>query len=388
MRILVASAWAPRLDNGDGLILHHHLTELAGRHEIRAFVAQPAREDDSSFDSVELSSSPEARSAGLDYLARRTRGLLSGEPAHVHWVARPRYRAALAEAITAFQPDVVHLFGWGTAQLAPMAGSIPTTYFAIDPWSQAWGNRIAEGPLAGLRQITDLGERAAVRRHERRHYPHVNAVCFVSHAETMALRSQLPDCRFETIPLGVEIPEQHARATAPLIALHGAFNVQANRVAAIDLVREVLPRVHAAVPSAKVHLIGRDPVPEIRALSSEHVLVIGSVPSMPEALSTCAIEVAPMTVGTGMKNKILEAMAVGLPVVTTSLGLSGIGEGDGALVGDGYDDLARHAVALLTNAALRAEVGAAGRARVGRDFSWQSSARSLEALWEQVLAVR
>lgn len=327
---------------------------------------------------------PAPASAGSDYLSRRLRGALRREPAHVGWVARPDFLAELDAQLAAFSPDVVHLFGWGTAQLAQRVSPVPTTHFAIDPWADAIGNRVHDGRLGQVRAITDLGERSAAAHHERTHYPRCGAVCFVSGGEVELMRERIPTARFETVPLGVDVPELASSTAEPVIALHGAMDVLSNRVAAVDLVREVLPRIQRDVPDASVVLIGRDPALEVRALTGDHVIVAGSVPSMPDALRQAAIAVAPMSVGTGMKNKVLEAMAVGLPVVTTPAGLSGIGDGPGVLVGHDFAALAAHAVTLLTDPQLRATMGADARARVRQDFSWQASAARLEALWEQL----
>lgn len=305
-------------------------------------------------------------------------------PAHVLWVARPDFLAEFDAQLAGFRPDVVHLFGWGTAQLAARAAPVPATHFAIDPWADAIGNRMHEGALGQVRSLTDLGERAAAAHYERTYYPLNAAVCLVSGAEVEMMRTRIPAARFEAVPLGVEVPDLPALTLDPVIAFHGAMDVKANRIAALDLVREVLPRIQQHVPRACVMILGRDPANEVRALTSESVIVTGSVPSMPDALRQAAIELAPMSVGTGMKNKVLEAMAVGLPVVTTPAGIAGLGAGDGVIVGDDFDALAQAAIPLLRDPALRADLGSKARARVRHYFSWEASAARLEALWNEL----
>jgi glycosyltransferase involved in cell wall biosynthesis len=103
-------------------------------------------------------------------------------------------------------------------------------------------------------------------------------------------------------------------------------------------------------------------------------------------LEQAAVYAAPMMSGTGLKNKVLEAMAAGLPVVASPLALAGIGAGDGITEASDPAEMADALAALLSDADRRRSAGAAGRHRVERDFTWEANAAAVARLWEELKA--
>lgn len=306
--------------------------------------------------------------APLDVLRRR---LTSGtEPAHVAYVERPDLLADLQRTVAAHRPDVVHLFGWGTAALQRFSAGAPCVHDAVDPWAANLANRARS--TAG--RLLDAGQARRVAAHEARHYPSLAAVVVRSHEDADLLRAQVPRARVEVVPNGVDLPPDSPVSDEPVLAFLGAYDAASNVEAATTLVREVLPRV----AGARALLIGRDPTPAVRALGAE---VTGTVPDVAVALRRAAVFVAPMTSGLGVKNKVLEAMAAGLPVVATPLAVQGVGASEGVLVGRGPQELAAHATALLQDPVRRRALGRANRERAARELSWRASADRLEQVW-------
>jgi glycosyltransferase involved in cell wall biosynthesis len=384
MRVLVVSAWEPaHTTEGGSLILGHSLPHWSSRHELRVLTASRlAGSSRGETLSIPLQAFGRTAPGPLDYVGRRLWGLTHREPAHVRWVLRPKLVNSVRAVIDSGWPDVIHLLGWGTAPLWRVAGSVPTVHMPIDPWSVGRRNR----RLPGWRSVADVGEDAAVRRHERRHYPRLGRIVVVAPHDAVTLAHEVPNARVEVVTNGVTAGAEPAALTRePVLAFHGAFEAQANVDAALVLVREVLPLVQRSVPDARVLLIGRDPPAELTALRAPDVEVTGAVPSIRDALGRAAIHVDPMFSGTGLKNKVLEAMAAGLPVVASPLALSGIGAGHGTIEAGTPADLAQHVVRLLFDHQFLVNEGACARNRVVRDFSWESSARAVESLWQQVI---
>jgi glycosyltransferase involved in cell wall biosynthesis len=387
VRAVVVSAWPPWwLTDGAVWILHHHLRYLGSRHDITVLAAgapasespPPATSDAEGATSMRWF----GRSAptSLDYLRRRVGGLSSGEPAHVGYVERPALVRALRNEITHARPDVVHAFGWGTAGLWRHTDGVPVVHVAVDAWHRNASNRM----LPWWRRAADAGELRRIRAHESRHYPHDAAVVVVAEPDAAAVHDLAPTARVEVVPNGVDAgPEPSDLPAAPVLGFHGSFDAAHNVDAARVLVEDVLPRVQASVPDARVLLVGRRPGPAVRRLCGPHVELRADVADARAELRDVSVYVAALVSGSGLKNKVLEAMAAGRPVVTTPLGAAGIGAGDGVTVAD-VDDIAAHVVALLSDRPRLTSEGAAGRRRVTRDFTWERSAQRVETLWQDV----
>jgi polysaccharide biosynthesis protein PslH len=385
VRVLVVSAWSPyRSTDGDSLVLAHHLHELADRHEIVVLAA-----DDG--DGGEPAGGPLPRSVDVrgfaanrlparSIVSRRLRGLRRHEPDHVAWVERPALLGALEVELREQPPDVVHLFGWGTAQLWARVGGVPCVHMPVDGWTDGLANR----SLPSWRRLTALGQRRLVRDHERRHYPHCASVAVVAPGERDRLQRQVPAASVEVVANGVDAgPEPAPRPVAakPALVFHGSFGTRANQDAARVLVRSVLPLVQRRHPEASVVLIGRDAGPEVRALAGPHVEVTGPVEDVATALQRADVYLAPMVSGSGIKNKVLEAMAAARPVVATPLALDGIGEGAGVVLGANPEELAARTCELLDDRAAAEALGRSGRQRVIANHGWDRSAEALEVLW-------
>ena len=191
--------------------------------------------------------------------------------------------------------------------------------------------------------------------------------------------------RIEVVPNGVEAGDTPtAVGDDPVIGFHGTLSTLANITAATTLADGVLPLVQRAIPEARALLVGRDAPPSVTRLARADVELAGSVPIVRPHLERMAMYVAAMTNGTGIKNKVLEAMAAGRPVVATPLALNGIGQGTGVLVAEGAAGLAEATVRVLRDPALRARLGAEAREHALRDFSWEASVAKVERLWEEV----
>ena len=306
--------------------------------------------------------------AAVDGLWRRA--VRGAEPAHVGFVGRPDLVADLRRRVRDERPDVVHLFGWGTAALWTHLDGVPAVHDAVDPWAANLDNRT----LGRRHRLLDGGESDRVRAHEARHYPHLAAVVVRTEQDAELLRAQVPGAHVTVVPNGVDPgPGPAAPAGGSVLAFLGSYDAEANVDAAERLVHEVLP----LLPRARVLLIGRDPSARVLALAGPRVEVTGTVQDVALALGRAAVFVAPITRGVGVRNKVLEAMAAGLPVVATPLALQGIGESAGVVAATTPEALAEAALRLMADAS----AGPANRALVLAEHTWSRSADVLEGVW-------
>jgi glycosyltransferase involved in cell wall biosynthesis len=386
---LVVSAWEPwRTSDAAAFILDHQLRALAGRHELTILAAgAPGAESPvpagipAQYGAATVRWFGSATPSALDYAYRSMWSRRRKEPAHVRFVERPGLLAAY-DAAVATEPDVVHLHGWGTAGLATRAPLMRAVHVAIDPWAANLANR----RVTGLRAPFDRRQLERVVDHERRHYPANRAVVVVTEEDAEVIRHSVPRAKVTVVPNGVEAgPEPTpVSATPPVLGFHGVFDSRANVDAATHLVQDIWPRVRDEVPATTVLLVGRRPNREVRRLVGSGVELRADVPDIRPELSRMSVHVDWMTSGAGIKNKVLEAMAAGRPVVASEAGARGIGSGHGLLMAADTKIAAERIVRLLRNPAALAEASATARARVVNDFGWSVNAQRIEAVWAAV----
>ena len=131
------------------------------------------------------------------------------------------------------------------------------------------------------------------------------------------------------------------------------------------------------------------PAPTLMELSQDpRIEVTGFVPDLRPYLAEASLAIAPMRYGVGIQNKVLEAMAMATPIITTSatLGALQVRPGQDLFVGDGPEEIAQHALNLLGNAALREQVGQAGRRYVEEHHDWRMTSQNLAEVYRSVIA--
>jgi len=152
-----------------------------------------------------------------------------------------------------------------------------------------------------------------------------------------------------------------------------------NVTASLHLARDILPLVRASRPTAHLVLVGRSPSDAVRAAGAlDGVRVVGEVPEMRPWLAGSAVYVCPMRSGTGIKNKLLEAMACGVPCVASTLAVRGmrIEPGRDLLVAESPRDLAHAVVRVLDDPVLADALGAAARRYVVAEHGWAAVGRA------------
>lgn len=172
------------------------------------------------------------------------------------------------------------------------------------------------------------------------------------------------------------------------ISFIGHMDYYPNQECMLQFCRQVLPRIQAQRPDAKLFIVGADPIPAIRKLGAlPGVTVTGSVPDVRPYVRRSAAMVAPLVIARGTQNKILEAMAMGVPVVTSARAAAGVDAiaGEHLLVAHDAADCAQSVLRLMQDRVLRQRLAQAGRARVLSHHHWAASIRRLEAMLPQAM---
>ncbi len=182
-------------------------------------------------------------------------------------------------------------------------------------------------------------------------------------------------------------PERHYENPYPSgdspLVLTGAMDYWPNAEAASWFAKEVLPSVRQSVPGATFCIVGSDPLPEVRQLERlTGVTVTGRVPDIRPYLAHASVAVAPLRIGRGVQNKVLEAMAMAVPVVATPEAIEGLEVNGEVLVASDARELTDRIVSLLRSAK-RKEIGNRARAKVVSDYGWTTSLAGLTSLFER-----
>lgn len=169
----------------------------------------------------------------------------------------------------------------------------------------------------------------------------------------------------------------------------GVMDYLPNVDGCVHFVQEILPRVREEFPAARFSIVGSRPVPEVLDLARvEGVTVTGFVDDPKDWLRRAAVSVAPLRIARGIQNKVLEAMAMGLPVVGTTCATQGVGAVDGRdyVVADSAEDQARAIRELLRDRARARELGAAARRHVEQHYDWERVFDPLEDILQDAVA--
>ena len=171
------------------------------------------------------------------------------------------------------------------------------------------------------------------------------------------------------------------------IVFTGNMSYAPNVNAVEYLANEILPLVWKQLPEAKMYIAGANPDPKVKKVASDRIIVSGWLDDIRDAYAQSRVFIAPMRIGTGLQNKLLEAMSMGLPAITSPLANASLGAtpDEEILVGSNAEALAQHLVTLLTDKEKASQIAQAGFDFTNCVFDWKSSTEKLENAMKQAL---
>jgi glycosyltransferase involved in cell wall biosynthesis len=292
-------------------------------------------------------------------------------------------RLAATEAIRRTAPRAALLWT-GAEFLGFESGAPPAVADRIDCMALiSWRHR-SEGTLR--ERVRTIRAAAEYGRYERRIVRALRTTVVVGEDDARALRRLAGRGSVEVIPNGVTLgtpPALDDEGPRPTVIFSGVMGYAPNVGAVEFFATEVWPAVRETLPAARFVIAGRNPTPAVTTLAVRPGIELRSdVPDMSRTLREAWVAVAPMRSGAGIKNKVLEAWAVGKPVVMTSLAGNGLRLDPEArsLVADEPAALAALVVRLLGDGEERRRLGAAGYALAGREHGWAAAGRRLSRL--------
>ena len=393
MRIAVVTRDLP-LPPGTGLnlVIHNLVRGLAARHEVRFFILQrgyynykvPGNANDPALFPWAYEECPAgASAAGPATFSRPTR-YYGIQPGKIDWLAA-RLDAFGAERIVGFDFNLA-------PYLALLPNKVPKILDAVDSEILYYKNQIAAGHL----KTSVLKHLAAAWLMGREHISRFEAVVTVSDADSRNIARATGARNVFTVPNGVDheffAPNAAIARQAEQVVFCGSLSFVPNQQAIVWFVEKCWDRIKAKQPGAQLLVIGKSPSADLKPRLESHAGVecLGYVDDIRTHILGAAVSIAPMVSGSGIKNKILEAWALGVPVVATPLAVRGLSHTNGAniMIGATPEELTRQVVSIMRDAALRERMGAAGRAYVTEHYTWDRSREDFNAIVENFRPAR
>lgn len=402
LRVLVLDEEPPYpTDSGKKIRTWNLLTPLAVEHEI-VYVCYAAADSPAHAvmraAGIELVAvEPRERETGAWLYARLLANCFSREPFSVSKHARRRFHEKVSELLRSRTFDLIHCEWTPYAQFAfaPGAEGDPPKLPVIVATHNIEADILAR---RGESQTSSLGRRffesqaRRMERFERRVFARADYVTAVSSNDEQRARqwgarsTGVVANGVATDVIQVAVEDVSDRKEMLFLGSLDWFpNVDAIRYFAA----EIFPLIHKLDPSIRLSIVGRRPSEELHALASATpgFTMVGEVEDVRPYLARAGVVVVPLRIGGGTRIKILEAMAAGKVVVSTTIGAEGleVDHGEHLLLADTPRDFAETTVRAL-DAAAYAEMPALARARVEERYSWKQQAQQLEHFWLQCSA--
>lgn len=231
-----------------------------------------------------------------------------------------------------------------------------------------------------------------IRFWEKKFWQTASRVVAMSAADKKIMQTLTPSLTVDLVPNGVDTEffikkKIESAKKERTILFVGNFKWLQNREAVTVLVKQIWPNIKKKLPNIKLWIVGRFPTYDIQRFSSPSVKISSDIEDIRDAYRLSDVLIAPIYGPGGTRYKILEAMAAGLPVVTTPTGIEGLGavHGREALIGINPFDLSKFTIQLLTDVSLYTKLVTNGRRLVEKKFNWQTIADSLDSIYQKAI---
>jgi glycosyltransferase involved in cell wall biosynthesis len=284
------------------------------------------------------------------------------------------------------QFDLAHFDTIGLAQYFDDVGNVPRVMTHHGAESYMIRRRI-QRESNPIKRAYFVYEWLALQRYERIHCPRFDANIVMSADDGAILRRSAPDATFIPIENGVDIgfftPVPPMKQRALIFA--GRLDQYSNRDGILNFMQTVWTTLRQQHPDVVIHIIGNNPPDILRRMAEKdsQIKVHGFVPDVRPFFSESAAMICPLRDGGGTRIKILDGLALGIPIVSTSVGIEGIAvvpERD-LLVADSPEAFVRQITRVFSDTALRARLATNARALAEQRYSWDSLADDLGQLY-------
>jgi sugar transferase (PEP-CTERM/EpsH1 system associated) len=398
MRILIIADYLPYpLIGGDRIRIYNLLRRIASRHEVSlaAFLEKPG-DDEGVAHLQQFCASVETASFQRRSRLVRVPGLLryalAGKPPELKLLHSEELGGKIRQLVSTMDFDIVQI---EHARMGLYLETLPQNRscksilmfhnFTLQQYRQIFH---IERRLD--RKIRALLNSVAMGQWEPRYAERFDRCTTVSEADQRLLKRANPRLRVDVIPNGVDIqkyqPLPAENASSALLFI-GNMGYPPCVDAVLYFCREIFPHIRRKIGAAELWIVGRDPRSEVLQFNGDRVHVTGRVDDVIPYYRQSAACVVPLRAGGGTRLKILEAMALGRPVVSTTIGCEGLEvvDGEHLLIADSPDQFAEKTVRLLTDRQLYQHISTNGRQLVETRYDWDKIAGRLMEVYAEIL---
>lgn len=387
MKILVILSRIPYpLEKGDKLRAYHQVKELSKNHEVCLCCLSENTPLPEAADKL-ASIASEVHFFQLN----RTRiyvnlflAALGRKPFQVAYFYQSKVHRKIRNRIQTFNPEHIFCQLVRTAEYAKNVHNIPKTLDYQDAFSKGMDRR-ADHEKNRLKRYLFRSESKRLLIYEHLIFDFFEHKCIISEQDKALIYHEKQN-EIAVIPNGVDFdffrPTDADKQYD--LCFVGNMSYAPNVDSVLYLVNEILPLLVEKKPYIKVLIAGADPTDAIIQLQNKHVTVAGWVDDIRQSYAQSRIFIAPMQIGTGLQNKLLEAMAMKIPCITSKLANAALGATSGVhlMVGKKPEEYAQQVIQLLDKPKVAAELAENGHNFISQRYSWSGSAAQLEALMQ------
>jgi sugar transferase (PEP-CTERM/EpsH1 system associated) len=375
-------------DRGDKITTYNEIRHLSTKHEVHVFCLADGTRDLHNIPGLRryAKSVTAVPVIGWTSKLRALNAMLAGKPLSVAAFNEAKLHDAITRKFAELQPDLIIVYSCNVAQYAEHFPQVPRIMQFAELDSSRWG-QFARRSQPPIRWVYALEERRffAYERHIARTFSHA-LVCTT--AEQRDFERLIPRVPVSLVGNGVDLDYFRSSGVAKQpgsIVFTGVMDYFPNVDAVVWFCDKILPIVQQQIPEAGLTICGSRPEAAVRRLANRRgVTVTGRVPDTRPYMDRAEVFVAPMRMARGIQNKLLEALAMGLPCVASAAAATGtvVQHGEGILAADDPEEFAGHVVRLLRDGAFRAAMASKARAAAEENYRWEAQL----AFLDQVIA--
>lgn len=386
MKILIILSRVPYpLDKGDKLRAFNQIKHLSKKHEIilcaLSDIHQPADNDTITTLKQYCSYIKIIHLSRLSIFLNIIKALFNGAPLQIGYFYSYKAQKQVDDLIAKHNPDHIYCQLIRTTEYVKKYNHIPKTLDYMDAFSKGTERRVPTAPFY-LKPILKL-ESKRLAKYENKIFDFFKTKTIISKQDRDLIK-HTNNKEIIVIPNGVDTDYMNPliREKQYDLLFTGNMGYPPNIDSVVYLVRKVLPIILKTHPGIKLLIAGTNPSKRVLALKSDNVSVSGWVKDMRECYAKSKIFIAPMQIGIGMQNKLLEAMAMQLPCITSSLANNAIEakDGESVLIGEEPEEFSGHVTYLLENDDKAKELAINGYNFVRSAYNWDTVTSELEKL--------